>query len=159
MRATSERLPHRRWLRSCLLLDLGPGVLQRKSPVEDQLPRSRVGVEAEIADTLELEAVFKFGVGERGLQLCASENLQRVVVEIVQNVLIFSEIVGIGLGEQVAVEADFGADGVGGGDPVHGGLDLAAVGRVAAAAGWIVGAMHLDNLAGRVFPRSEERRV
>ncbi len=56
-------------LRSGLLFDLGPGVFQRKGAVEDQIARSRVGIEAEVADALELEAVFKLGVGERGLKL------------------------------------------------------------------------------------------
>ena len=36
-------------------------------------------------------------------------------------------------------------------NPVHGGLNLAAVGRIAAAAGWIVGAVDLDEIAFRVF--------
>ena len=34
---------------------------------------------------------------------------------------------------------------------MHGGLDLAAVGRVAAAAGGVVGAVDLDDVAGGVF--------
>src|SRR5208283_1393177 len=40
---------------------------------------------------------------------------------------------------------------MGGRNPVHGGLDLAAIGRVAAAARGIVGAVHLYDIAGRVF--------
>ena len=131
--------------------DLGPGVFEGEGAVEDQIARSGVGIEAEVADALELEAVLQLGVGERGLQLGAGEDLQRVGVEIVEDVLAFGKIVGIGLGEELVVETDFGGDGVGGRDPVHGGLDLAAVGRVAAAAGRIVGAVHLDDVAGRVF--------
>ena len=111
----------------------------------------RVGVEAEVADALELEAVFELGVGERGLKLGAGEDLEGVGVEIVEDVLAFCEVVGIGLGEELVVEADFGGDGVGGRDPVHGRLDLAAVGGVAAAAGGIVGAVDFDDVAGCVF--------
>src|ERR1035438_9536011 len=111
----------------------------------------RIRVQAEVAYALELVAVLQFGVGERRLQLGAGENLDGVGIEIVENVLIFSKIVRIGLGEEVAVEADFGGDSVGGRNPVHGGLDLAAVGRVAPAAGGIVSTVHLDDVAGRVF--------
>ena len=57
----------------------------------------------------------------------------------------------IRFGEELFVDADFSGDGVRRRNPVHGGLHLAAVGRVAAAAGWIVGAVHLDEIAGRVF--------
>ncbi len=67
---------------ACGLLDLGPGVFEREGAVEDQLVRRRVGIDAEVADALELEAVLELGVGERGLQLGAGENLQRVGVEI-----------------------------------------------------------------------------
>jgi hypothetical protein len=57
----------RRALCSCLLFDLRPRILQRQRAVEDQFLRRRIRVQAEVADALELEAVFEFGVGERGL--------------------------------------------------------------------------------------------
>src|ERR1035437_7824542 len=63
-------------LRSGLLLDFGPGVLQRERPVEDQIARFGVGIEAEVADALKLKSVLKFGVGKRWFQLGARENLQ-----------------------------------------------------------------------------------
>ena len=113
--------------------------------------KKRTNCGAEVADALELEAVPGLGAGERGLELGVGEDLERVGIEIVEEVAALGEVVGIGLGEELVVEADFGGDGVGGRDPVHGGLDLAAVGRVAAAAGRIVGAVHLDDVAGRVF--------
>ena len=87
--------------------------------------------------------------------MAPSQNLQRVGVEIREDVLAFRDVVGIGLGEELVVEADLGGDGMGGRNPVHGGLDLAAVGRVAAAARGIVGAVHLDDdCRPRLSPRS-----
>src|SRR5208337_3710074 len=41
-------------LLSLRLLDLGPGIAQRHGPVEDQLARRRIGIDAEIALPLEL---------------------------------------------------------------------------------------------------------
>ena len=117
------------------LFDLGPGVFERQGAIEDQVAGRGVGVEAEVAYALELEAVLKPGVGEGRLKLGAGEDFERVGVEIAEDVLAFFDVAGIGLGEELVVETDFGGDGVGGRDPVDGGLDLAAVGGVAAAAG------------------------
>ncbi len=119
--------------------------------LKTRLPGSRIGIEAEVADALELEAVLKPGVGKRRLKLRAGEDLERVGIEIAEDVLAFFDVAGIGLGEELVVEADFSGDGVRGRNPVHGGLDLAAVGRVAAAAGGIVGAVHLDDVAVGIF--------
>lgn len=47
-----------------LLLDLGPGVFERESPVEDQIVRSGIGIKAEVPDALELKAILKLRVGE-----------------------------------------------------------------------------------------------
>jgi hypothetical protein len=62
MRAISERLLHAmvppQVLSSRLLLDPGPGVFERESAIEDETARGRVGIEAEVADALELETVF-----------------------------------------------------------------------------------------------------
>ena len=54
---------------------------------------------------------------------------------------------GVGVLEQAVVEADLGVEGVLGGDPVQGALDLAAVGGVAALGGGIVGAAELGDVA------------
>jgi len=61
-----------------------------------------VGVEAEVADALELESVFKFGVRERRLKFGAGENLERVGVEIVEDVLAFFEVVRIALAKSLS---------------------------------------------------------
>src|SRR6185369_1404857 len=124
-------------LRSRLLLDLGPGVFERKSPVEDQAAGrgfGRVWVQAEVADALELVVISEPCVRERWLKLCAGDDLEGVGIEIGEDVLAFCNVAGIGLGEEPVIETNFGGDGVGGRDPVHRRLDLAAVRRVAAAA-------------------------
>src|ERR1700738_2664947 len=114
--------------------------------------RGAVGVEAEVAYALELEAVFEFGAGQGGLKLGGGQDFEGVGVEIVEDAAAFGVVVGIGPGEELVVEADFGGDGVGSADPVHGGLDLAAVGGVAAAAGGVVGAVGFDGVARRGRP-------
>ena len=68
---SSERQPHRGWLYapaffSILAQESFSGSVRLKT----RLPGSRVGIEAEVADALELEAVLKLGVGERRLKLC-----------------------------------------------------------------------------------------
>ena len=75
--------PHRRPRRSCscarrpgtpifspllLLLDLCPGVAQCHGAVEHELSAHRIGVDAEVAEALELEALLRLRVCERRTQ-------------------------------------------------------------------------------------------
>ena len=96
-------------------------------------------VKAEIALAHELVAfgaLALFGHGsfsQTGLHLAALEDDKAFRVEILKEILILS--VGIGIGEEIVIESDLCVNTVGGVDPVNGcALDLAAVGRIAAAA-------------------------
>src|SRR5262249_3447659 len=61
------------------------------------------------------------------------------------------DVFGVFLVEEVVVQPHLGVDRVGGGDPVDGALDLAAVGAVAASGGGVVGAGDFGHLAGVVL--------
>ena len=53
------------------LLDLGPGVAQRHGAVEHQLLRRRVGIDAEVAQPLELIAAARRGVARGSAPACS----------------------------------------------------------------------------------------
>ena len=103
------------------------------------------GVHAEIAYAHELEArrglcraAFTLGVvllclfDERGFDLAAGQDRQGVRVQAVEEVLV--RAVGLGVGEEVLIQAHLGVDRCFAVDPVdRRALDLAAVGGVAAA--------------------------
>ncbi len=78
------------------------------------------------------------------LDLAVVENLQRIGVQVGGKVLPFFDIVGIGLGVQIVVQADLGLEGMGRRDPMQRAPHLATVGRTAAPRLWIVGAAQLD---------------
>ena len=84
--------------------------------------------------------------GQAFFHLAAGEDLETVRIEAVQEVLVCA--VGIGIGEKVIVNADLGFAAVVGVHPVDGGaLDLTAVGRIAAAAVWVVLSEDLGDFA------------
>lgn len=83
-------------------------------------------------------------------KLAACEDLERVGVEAAYIILVRS--VRIGIGEQIAVQPYLGVGAVVCIDPVYCcALDLAAVGRIAAAAFGIVGREDLGDIAVGVF--------
>ena len=63
-------------LRARLLLDFGPGILERERPIEYFPGFGRLRIETEVADTLELEAVFELGACKRRLKLRACQNFE-----------------------------------------------------------------------------------
>ena len=102
-------------------------VLQADGAVEDRVLRCRVlVVRAEVAQAHELIGFRSLGRGERTLDLAARENLEGIRVQALKEVLV--RRVGIGIGEEVRIQAYLGVYGLVGLDPVDGGLDLAAVG-------------------------------
>ena len=121
-------------------------VLEQDAAVEDQMVCAAVaGVHAEIAYAHELEArrglrcaAFSFGVvflclfDKRRFDLAAGQNRQGIRVQAVEEV--FVRAVGLRVGEEVFVQTNLGVNGSLAVNPVNGcALDLAAVGRVAAA--------------------------
>src|SRR5262245_52070880 len=76
----SAPLSYVAWLRPLLLGR--PGVLERDRAVEDQLARrALLGIEAEVAEALELVAQLGLGGHERRLQL-RGDDLQRARVDV-----------------------------------------------------------------------------
>ena len=132
-------------------------VLQRHSPVEDQVTGGRVPVvQAEVALPHELEALGIFAalrhgdLGQALFHLAALEDLETVGVQAVQEVLV--RPVRLRIGEEIIIEPHLRVGAVVGVHPVDGGaLDLAAVGGIAAAALGIVLAENLGDLAGLVL--------
>src|SRR5262245_54476627 len=129
-------------------LDPGPSVPQRDDPVEDETLGRRVLVDAEVAETLELQPGPDGPAGEARLEPARLENFLRFRIEVVEQVALRP---GIGAAEEVVVEPDLGRNGVRGRDPVQSGLGRAPVGRRAAASRGIVRAAELDHLAAIVL--------
>ena len=90
------------------------------------LRRRVLAVRAEVAQAHELIGFRSLGRGERALDLAAREDLEGIRVQALKEVLV--RRVGIGIGEEVRIQAYLGVYGLVGLDPVDGGLDLAAVG-------------------------------
>ncbi len=83
------------------------------------------------------------------------QDLQRLLIEIGREI----RRVGTWLGEQLGVDADFRTLRLCRGEPMHGRLDLAPIGRVAALGRGIIGAAQFHHLAGRIldgFPALDE---
>ena len=114
-------------------------VLEQDAAVEDQMVCAAVaGVHTEIAYAHELEArrglrcaAFTLGVvllclfDERGFDLAAGQDRQGVRVQAVEEVLV--RAVGLGVGEEVLIQAHLGVDRCFAVDPVdRRALDLAA---------------------------------
>src|SRR3954469_7401025 len=69
-RCASRRTPGRRSaVVTALCLKLGPGVLERERPVEHRTAGPRIGIDAEVAQPLELDGLARAGLSERRLQL------------------------------------------------------------------------------------------
>src|SRR4051794_23062021 len=79
--------------RTLLRLEPGPGVLEAECAVEDEPPRRRVGIRAEIAEALELHGLTNRQLCERRLDQALLEHLLRV---------------GVDVGDRVAVSAGIG---------------------------------------------------
>ena len=103
-------------------------------------------VGAEVAQTHELIAGRCLGICQGSFHLTAGQHFQRVGVQASQEILAGG--IGIGIVEEVVVLTHFGVQTVVGIHPVDGGtLDLAAVGRIAAAGLGIVGGQNLGDVA------------
>ena len=124
------------------------GVLQADGAVEDQVAGGAVAaVGAEVAQTHELVGSRSLGVTQGGLDLAAGQDFQGVGVHVAQQGLHAGGVRGDGI-EQVLVQPDLGIHGGLGVHPVDGGtLDLAAVGRIAAAGLGIIGGQDLGDVA------------
>ena len=63
-------------LRLPAFFDFGPGVFQGYGSIEDRLARRRVGVDAEIAEPLELEALHRRGACPARVPVCSPSALR-----------------------------------------------------------------------------------
>ena len=112
------------------------------------LPGRGIRVHAEIAQALELVAALRRGAPRSdGSSLQPVTHFERFGIQVGGEILALGHLVGIFVGEQVVVEPHFGIDGVCGRDPVDGGFHPAAIGRVAAARGRVIGAVHFHHFA------------
>src|SRR5262249_140053 len=146
-------------VRACGRLSLREGVAERNGAVEDRVVLVLVLVETEISEPLELDRLAYVHPCEGWLYKHASQDFERVRVDVLGEVTVRA---GIGPREQRIVEPDFRRPRFRRGDPVQGGLDLAAVGRVAPARGRIIGTAELEDVAGGVllhFAASDEEGV
>ena len=92
-------------------------VLERDSPVKDQMLRGRVLIiHGKVAETQELECGRSLGAGEHPLDLAAGEHGQRVRIQALQIVLAVA--LGVGVGEEVIIQARLGVGAVVCIDPV-----------------------------------------
>ena len=110
---------------------------------------TRLGVfaiEAEVALTHELEAVFELRVGESGFHLGLLHD-HRVRVQVIVPVFAFRDLSRIFEREQVINEAHFGIHSVCCRDPVDCALDLAAIRRFATLAERVIDAVDDLDLA------------
>ena len=71
-----------------LRLEPGPAVSKSECAVEDEPPRRRVGIEAEVAEALELHGLTDRQLGERRLDQGALEHDFRVRVEVGEGVAV-----------------------------------------------------------------------
>src|SRR5262249_111312 len=123
----SERRARRRWLAagswSCgssalSLLDLRPGVAQSDGAVEYGSVRRGISTDAEVAESLELEAAAGRRAPQARLDATVGHTLERIGIQVREEVLPFSYLFGIRLREEMVVEADLGADRMLRGHPV-----------------------------------------
>ena len=116
---------------------------QRHGAVEDQAAGGRIRVHAEIAEPLELEPRARRGALQARLDAAAGQHLQRIRVNVRLPVRALRHVIRVRLGEERVVQARLRLERVRGRDPVQRGLDLAPVGRIAAARRRVVRAAHL----------------
>ena len=69
--------------------------LQGYGAVEDRLAGRRIGIDAEVAEALELVARAGCGIGERGFQFAVRQHFERVRIEVGGEILAFVDLVGI----------------------------------------------------------------
>ena len=127
-----------------VFFDLGPGIPQAHGAIQDQLVRRGIDVHAEVTHALELEPVAGLGVLQAGFDDAVCQDLQGIRIEVRDEITAGFRV---GIVEQPIVQAYFSGDAVRSGDPMDGALDLAAVGRVAAARGWVITAVQFHDLA------------
>src|SRR5437773_9989836 len=101
-----------------LLRNPGPRVSQRNRPVEDERARLRIGVNAEIAQTLELKSAADGGVAKARFSAAAAKNLQRSGVQIREKHLTVRHSLGILHRKEAIVQPHFDRHGKSGGDPM-----------------------------------------
>ncbi len=107
-----------------VLLNLRPGVAERHRAVEDQSAWRGIGVDAEVAEALELIARTGLGVRERRLDLGAALHLERFGIQVIE------EVFGRGrvfVGEETIVNPHLGVERVRRRHPVQCRLHFAAV--------------------------------
>src|SRR5436190_20467120 len=127
-----------------LRLEPGPAVPEAERAVEDDPPRPRIAIRAEIAEALELHRFTDCQLRERRLDQAPLEHRLRVGVDVSEGVAVSA---GIGAGEQPVIETDFGWHGVVRREPVQRRFGPAPVRRVAATRLRIVRAAELGDLA------------
>src|SRR3954471_7558101 len=98
-------VPSLRHWPAALSLYFRPAVLEAERAVEDESVRRRVGIRAEVAQSLELHGLADRQLRERRLDHAPLEHRLRVGVEVVQQVAVGA---GIGACEEAVVEADLG---------------------------------------------------
>src|SRR5512140_948776 len=89
-----------------LFLDLGPRILERDGAIEDRLTGSRIAVDAEVPETLELEAAAGRGGSQRRLELGIVDDFQRLRIEVGSELLALFQFARVFLGEELVVEPD-----------------------------------------------------
>src|SRR2546430_561320 len=75
-----------------LRLEPGPGVLEAECAVEDELPRRRVRVRAEVAEALELHGLTNRQLRKRRLDQALPEHRLRVGVDVSEGVAVSAGI-------------------------------------------------------------------
>src|SRR5438874_8078935 len=109
---------------------LFPRFLQRDRPIEYDSVVARVGVDAEVAEALELVAGHRGGVADARLELGVLDHFERMRIEVVEEVAALLRQLAL---EETIVESHFTIDGVMRRHPMQRRFRPAAVGRVAAA--------------------------
>src|SRR5512142_1863931 len=133
--------PGWRFRNESAVFDLGPGVAKRDRPIEHQRSWPRIqGVAGEIPDTLELVPRAVWVPSHARLDLGPANDHEGLGVEHAQEILPLLHGIRIRHAKELVVQPELAIDRVWRGDPVDGALDLATVGRIAAARRRIVGA-------------------
>ena len=101
----------------------------------------------EIALPFELHDLSRIGRRDVGLNPCVRQNFQRLRIEVGREI----RRIGPRVVKQRTIEPDFRWLRPRHREPMHGRLDLAAIGRIAASGGGIVGTAQLDDFAGRIL--------
>jgi len=130
-----------------LISSFVPRGVERNGAVYDKIARSAVLVDAEVALTHELECVARLCVAESALEQASVDNFERIGVDVLEIVAVSVLACGVLGVEQAVIEAHLSLHVVRRADPVQGAANLSAVGRFAAAALGIVGAVQAGDFA------------